>query len=450
MTKRQRIPDHMHDNTFKTIPAATDNRTTVSHTHVRRTPVQGRRRTFVRRLLKGFVALIILSMLGVAIVLSLLWGEHRTAITLPTPTGPFQVGRVMYDWVDQSRTDSLAPVAGQKRELVVWIWYPATPTNVSKAVDYLPTAWRTALARYQGGGLNGTFLTRDLSLVHAHSISDAAVSPAQRTYPVVIMRSGSGALTTDYTTLAEDLASHGYIVVGIDAPYSASVMVFSDGRVVTRTTAGHPTESNLPVEEQNRLLNTLITIWSADTRFVLDQLEQLNRSDPSGTFTSRLNLQEVGVFGHSFGGATAAQFCHDDNRCKAGIDIDGAPFGSVIQQGLQHPFLFLTSDHGDTSDAASRTVLANIQSIYASLPPGERFWVTIHGTSHFNFSDQSLLKDNTLSRLAGAIGSIDVRRGLAVTAGCIQQFFDKYLKGESAGWPEKVSQLYPETQFEAP
>jgi predicted dienelactone hydrolase len=33
------------------------------------------------------------------------------------------------------------------------------------------------------------------------------------------MRAGGGGLTTDYTTLAEDLASHGYIVVGFDAPY---------------------------------------------------------------------------------------------------------------------------------------------------------------------------------------------------------------------------------------
>lgn len=108
----------------------------------------------------------------------------------------------------------------------------------------------------------------------------------------------------------------------------------------------------ITVEEQNRLTNALMTVWSADTHFVLDQLEQLNRSDPSNTFTGRLNLQAVGIFGHSFGGATAAQFCHDDNRCKAGIDIDGAPYGSVVRESLHQPFLFLTSDHGDTTDAA--------------------------------------------------------------------------------------------------
>lgn len=441
MVKRQRTRDNIAETTL----AVPSDLVSTSRTRARRTPVQGRRRKFVRRLLKGVAILLVLSILGIAVLLGLLWRENRAAVTLPAPTGPFPVGRVMYDWTDQSRTDSLAPVAGQKRELVVWIWYPATPTKLSRTVDYLPAPWRAALASYQGG-FGSTFLMHDLSLVYAHSISNAEVSPAQKTYPVVIMRSGIGAQAIDYSTLAEDLASHGYIVVGMDAPYSTSVVVFSDGRVAIRTDAGNPSDSDLPVEEQNRLASTLVTIWSADTSFVLNQLAQLNRSDPSGTFTGRLNLQAVGIFGHSFGGATAAQFCHDDSRCKAGIDIDGAPQGSVIQQGLQRPFLFLNSDHGNALDAADRAILRNIQSIYENLPPGERFVMTIRGTGHFNFSDMALLRDGFISKLGGAIGSIDQRRGLAVTAGCIQQFFDKYLKGKSNGWPENVLRLYPEVQ----
>lgn len=315
-------------------------------------------------------------------------------------------------------------------------------------MDYLPAPWRAALARYQGV-VGSTFLARDPAQVHAHSISNSEVSPAQRTYPVVLMRSGIGAFATDYTTLAEDLASHGYIVVGMDAPYSTSVVVFSDGRVVTKTDAGNPGDADLPVEEQDRLANNLISIWSTDTSFVLSKLDELNRSDPSGTFTHRLDMQKVGIFGHSFGGATAAQFCHDDSRCKAGIDLDGAPYGNVVQQGLHRPFMFLLSDHGDPTDAESRAILSHIQSMYRSLPPDERFWASIRGTSHFNFSDQSLLKDSTLSRVVGAVGSIDARRGLSVIAGCSLQFFDHYLKGNADDVTKNVSQLYPEVQFEA-
>jgi len=55
-------------------------------------------------------------------------------------------------------------------------------------------------------------------------------------YPVVVLRASGGALSSDYTSLAEDLASHGYVVVSIDAPYRTVVTAFPDGRVVVRNT----------------------------------------------------------------------------------------------------------------------------------------------------------------------------------------------------------------------
>jgi hypothetical protein len=68
--------------------------------------------------------------------------------------------------------------------------------------------------------------------------------------------------------------------------------------------------------------------------FALDQLQRLNVSDPSGRFFQRLDMQRIGVFGHSLGGATSLPFCHDDARCKAENDLDGAPLGSVITDGV--------------------------------------------------------------------------------------------------------------------
>src|SRR5258708_6806276 len=54
-------------------------------------------------------------------------------------------------------------------------------------------------------------MTRDLSKVHGHSARYPGVSPQQRSYPVVIMRAGASAEVVNYSTLAEDLASHGYV-----------------------------------------------------------------------------------------------------------------------------------------------------------------------------------------------------------------------------------------------
>ena len=151
-------------------------------------------------------------------LLTVLWMEHKTPLELPVPTGPFTVGRLTTAWVDENQVDTLAPSAGQKRELVVWIWYPAAKPSVAIGGDYLPAPWRVEVERALGV-LLGQFLTRDLSKVHGHSYRDPAISPQQRSYPVVVVRTGASAEVWNYSTLAEDLASHGYVVVGFDAPY---------------------------------------------------------------------------------------------------------------------------------------------------------------------------------------------------------------------------------------
>jgi len=112
------------------------------------------------------------------------------------------------------------------------------------------------------------------------------------------------------------MASHGYIVVGFDAPYRTSVVVLPNNRVVTRRSADNP--ENLNPDAANRLINRLLPMWISDTKFKVNRLQQLNASDPSGKFARRLDLQRLGMFGHSFGGATALHVCHEDARCKSG------------------------------------------------------------------------------------------------------------------------------------
>jgi len=261
------------------------------------------------------------------------------------------------------------------------------------------------------------------------------------------MRAGLAALTTDYTALAEDLASHGYVVVGFDAPYRSLIVVFPDGRVIARAPQNNADLVSGPQQEQ--LATNLVQAWSADMRFALDQIERLNASDPSGKFVGRLDMQRVGVFGHSLGGATTLQFCHDDARCKAGIDVDGAPLGSVIGEGVTQPFMFLLSDHRSESNAETRPVEANIRSIYDRLPGDRRLQITIRGGNHYMFSDNgAMLKSPLVMRLMRALGivRVDGRRQVAVTAHYISAFFDVYLKGAPASKLQSQPE-YPEIEY---
>jgi predicted dienelactone hydrolase len=400
---------------------------------------------FIKKLLKGIVVLIGIVVACILICLILLFFEHNSQLALPLPTGPYAVGRTSYDWVDTTRTDSLAPIPNQKRELLVWIWYPMKKSPLSKPAEYMPGPLRNALKKKQGF-IFSTFFSHDESKIHNHSMVNGAVSPQERSYPVVIMRSGGGALAIDYTTMAEDLASHGYIVVGTDAPYTTTVVIFPNGRIINSTANGNPGDQEASAEQEHRL-NRLIKLCSADTHFIVDKLQNLNSQDPSGKFTGKLNMSALGIFGHSFGGAIAAQFCHDDTRCKAGIDIDGQPFGSVIKEGVHQPFMFMLGDH--PMEQGSKQILSNIQSIYDRLPENDRLWITVHGARHFNFSDQALIKDSHITRLIGAIGPIEERRGLAITSAYIRWFFDIYLKKAANTSLKKPLPDYPEVKLDS-
>ena len=378
--------------------------------------------------------------IGVAVLLALMWKEHGTGIELNKPNGDFAVGRTSHEWVNSAETDELAPDGKAKREVLVWIWYPAAETEAAKA-DYLPAPWRAAMARHSGV-LMTRFLTRDPGIVHGHSSEGPAVSPKEGSYPVVILRAGGGAPTTDFTTLAEDLASHGYVVVGFDAPYRSGIVVFPDGRVVQRPRANDP--EGLPSPDGERLAEKLLALWVGDTRFVVDQLERLNRADPTGRFTGRLNLGRLGMAGHSLGGATALQYCHDDARCKAGINLDGNPFGSVVRDGLKQPVLFLLSDHGEMSDPEAREVFGKIKTIYDRLPDG-RLLLKIRGANHFTFSDQIVLKSHYIvGALAFASGGLDARRGLAIAATYVHTFLDVHLRNAPSSRLDDLRQKYPE------
>ena len=375
-----------------------------------------------------------LAVIGIAVFVGLLWMDHTRETTLPTPAGPFAVGRTMFDWKPDTQ-----------RQILSWVWYPAAPQASPAPTEYVTDPWRRAIEQHSGILLS-QFLTRDLARVHTDSFRDADVSPQNRSYPVVLMRAGLAAETAAYTSLAEDLASHGYVVVGFDAPYRTIVVVLPDETVIKRSRENDADRFTGPKQEQ--VATRLVQEWSADMAFALNQLERLNTSDASGRFFGRLNLQQVGVFGHSLGGATALQFCHDDARCKAGVDVDGAPLGKVITEGVTQPFLFLLSDHGGEPESETRLVRANIDSIYDRLPSDGRLEILIRGASHFGFSDDgALLKSPMMMGALHTLGAIRVagRRQLAITSHYIDAFFDVYLKGSPA---EELKNKVPYPEIE--
>ncbi|MGZ3638934.1 MAG: alpha/beta hydrolase family protein [Ktedonobacterales bacterium] len=388
------------------------------------------KRSYWRLLLKIALGTIALLLVAVATLSVVVQAQRSAQVTLPAPTGPYAVGRTLYDWIDPSRAETFAPKPGAHRELMVWVWYPATPPPDAHTAPYLPETW----AQVVDDDWVRSGLTQRASSISTHSFADAPLSAAQASYPVLIMQPGMGRIPPDYTVLAESLASHGYIVVGITPTYSSSTVVFPDGRVVHA----------VPEAADSADLNQLVTVWAADVHFVLGQLDQLTTT-PQNRWTGRLDLTRLGFFGHSFGGASAAEACRLESRCKAALDIDGDPYGAVVQTGLRQPLMFLLSEPSQQDRASSgyRDILALYQHMR-----GNAYEVTIRGAKHDNFLDLAVCFAPVL-KIAGGLGSIDGRRGLAITNAYIQAFFDTSLSQGNTPLLGGPSTAYPEVQFES-
>lgn len=149
-------------------------------------------------------------------------------MSYPQPTGPYKTGKVAYDWADQGRPE-IATGNATSRELMVYVWYPA---DVSANMAEAPVMdARIAGAVRPGDAFSLGFL-KDFS---DHTYKDLPLSANRSQYPVLIMSHSDTSSPLLMAVTAADMASHGYIVVGISHTYNARGTVFPDGRVSPAT-----------------------------------------------------------------------------------------------------------------------------------------------------------------------------------------------------------------------
>ncbi len=384
---------------------------------------------------------ILAAVLGFGAYIAVLAISRSRTLQLPAPSGSYKVGRSIFDWVDANRTDVLADTPNLKRELAVWIWYPAQPDASAATAPYMPAAWAQARNKDQGSGM---LIENELARIKTNSYTDAPLSSQQASYAVLIMEPGMGPSIPDYTVLAENLASHGYIVVGINPTYTSNLVVFPDGRVVLRSEKGTIPDSASPAEVQ-QIGNGILAVWSQDVIFAMNQLQSLNAA-PDSPFYQRLDLGQMGVFGHSFGGATAIAVCQQDARCKAGANLDGTPFSAEEHTKLPVPFLFMTEDY--TAGCDQNCLAISQMAGYDN--SGSVYNLSVNGAKHFNFSDlpqRQVPAVRPIFQAAGYTGSIDPARGEQITNAYLLAFFDQALKGVDSALLKGPSPEYPEVQF---
>jgi predicted dienelactone hydrolase len=283
---------------------------------------------------------------------------------LPAPSGPFAVGRVSYDWTDPSRSEPLSDKKGAHREVVVMVWYPAVHEKGAIPAPYYPD-FKAARAAVSDDDFKDIFRPADQEIEKhglplTHSIDSASMSHDTAKHSVLIFSHGWGLQSPVYTSVFEDLASHGYIVAAIEHPYDTTVTVFSDGRVARfaqeRFDAATKKSHGYIDYAYER-----IDAMAEDIPFVINQLSKFDQPQLGAPFAGHLNLDRIGAFGHSIGGMASARACQIESRLRACLDEDstddiGSPF-SVITAGSipKQPFLLFIATSADIfSQSATR------------------------------------------------------------------------------------------------
>lgn len=156
--------------------------------------------------------------------------------------------------------------AGSEDTLEVGSWYPALVTpGVNEAVSY-PVAFKDV-----------TWAPETDPVVFGNASRNAAVDDSDAPYPLVVLSHSFSGSTAGYSALAEHYASHGFVVL---AP-----------------------------EHQEQFDPTFADLWKSlidrprDVKQTLDYAEELTA--PGGAMAGLIDMENVAVVGHSYGGYTA-------------------------------------------------------------------------------------------------------------------------------------------------
>ena len=360
--------------------------------------------------------------------------------SLPSPSGPYTVGTRIYELTDASRKEIYSGEDGARR-FQIQVWYPAEVSATDERAPWMARAdvFAPAIAAYIH---MPSFFLDHLALVEMPAYHESKVAPAKAGYPIILFSHGWNGFNAQNTGQTIELASQGYVVVGIQHPYGAVITVFDDGTIAPNNPSALP--NGAPDDEYEAAAQTLVNQWAGDLAYALDFMEMQN-GDPESLFHETTDISRVGVYGHSTGGGAAIQFCGTDPRCKALLGMD--PFmrpvsPQVLESGVTQPSFFMFSQ-GWTDDVDSCN--NELFSRFVANVPQLLGVISIDGTSHYDFSDLPRL--SPLAAGLGLKGPINGERVTTIINDYLISFFDGALKGEPLSLFEEQNQKYNEVEF---
>ena len=337
---------------------------------------------------------------------------------IPSPSGDYLVGTESFIIEDNDRNEIYTDQEGDYRKFKIQIWYPAETTDGYVKAPWLEDGKDIARGLSKDIGLP-IFMLDHTASIQSNSYLNAPISQDESSFPVIILSHGWRGFRNLHTDYAEELASLGYIVIGIDHTYGSVATVFED-EVVYVNLEALPERETTPnfLEYANRLVST----YAGDISKTLDYIEVINQDD-SSRFQGYFDLNNIGLIGHSTGGGAGVKVALVDDRIKAIIGLDA--WVEPIEQdeialGLDIPSLFLRSEMWETG--LNNDTLFSLIDNSQYLP---KFY-QIDGTTHYDFA--MVYMYSPLTRSIGFSGDLDSDYLNNILKSFISDFFNDKLK----------------------
>ena len=351
----------------------------------------------------------------------------NSIVVLPRPPGPTNVHITELALTDKSRADPFAPCCGKPRRLMLSLFQPANCTQATD-IPYMPPA---TAAFYDAksaifGIPNGTF-----EAIHLQTCPN---SPGNTDFPLLLFSTGAGNSRHLYNAVLQWVASTGFNIVSIDHTYDADIVEFPDGTVALGANIELPAN-----------VSTAISVRLADVSFVLDVLSNATLTKSLGL--PALHTEHVGMFGHSLGGATAADAMLNETRIRGGVNMDGAVYGAAVNETDRQPFvIFASQQHNQSTDATWAAFWQQLK--------GFKLQLQVNGTAHGSYSDYPILAKvagleiGTNPAVDALIGTIDGTTILHILQRYINAFFQQVLEFRKLPLLQGPSLHFPEVLFQ--
>ena len=334
--------------------------------------------------------------------------------------GPYFVGTQNFQIDDASRNMWFSGTTKGSRKLSVKMWYPADNIASLKKAPYLNEHKLIGSAISKLFGVPEALMDR-AGGVKCNSWLNAV--PANGKFPIIIYSHGHQSIKIANTSQAEEIASNGYIVVAMDHSFDAALTILDEDKIIY-------SRSKLPSNDEEALQNSMIQrvknqlkIRTEDVSFVIDELKIMFEKDKR--FSQIADYDNIGIFGHSFGGCTSIMSAYNDTRIDAvlGLDTYFLPLPKeIIKKDIDRPFVHLGQvSWGDSDNYKIMNELGKSSN-------REFYHFAIEGSKHNDYTDFSQFTKLTKKFGSGEISPKSIRY---IINDVMLGFFDYHLKNKS-------------------